>query len=176
MRFRVTCAGRAARLPTALLMHRLALLALMAALVAPRASAQEADDSTGFVNISPAVGVHYGQPLRLSIAAGGLFDLNGGRNDGVVAMAEMGQGGGELSLGYFQMLRFGQGFDVRVAGVRTSLDTWNAAPRATYVGVEGHVMFLVGIGGRVGWLRRISSSRGETRYENVLSLGASIGL
>jgi hypothetical protein len=37
-------------------------------------------------------------------------------------------------------------------------------------------MFLVGVGGRVGWLRRNSSSRGETRYENVLSVGASIGL
>ena len=147
----------------------------MVVLLAARAGAQEADDSTGFVNVSPAVGVHYGQPLRLSIAAGGLFDLNGGRNDGIVAMAEMGQGGGELSVGYFQMLRFGQGLDVRVAGIRTSLDTWNAAPRATYVGVEGHVMFLIGVGGRVGWFRRITSYSGEKGYENVLPLGASIG-
>ena len=103
-------------------MRRFALLAVLLLLLPSRAHAQDDDDSTRIVNVSPAVGFHYGQPLRLSIAAGGLFDLNGGRNDGIVAMAEMGQGGGELSIGYFQFLRFGRG---RTCGSR------RCAPRRT---------------------------------------------
>jgi hypothetical protein len=157
-------------------MRRFALLAVLIVVLPSRAHAQDTDDSTRIVNVSPAVGFHYGQPLRLSIAAGGLFDLNGGRNDGIVAMAEMGQGGGELSIGYFQFLRFGQGADLRLAALRTSADTWNAAPRTTYLGVEAHVMFLVGVGGRIGWLRRASARRSGSGDDTVLSLGASIGM
>src|SRR5690349_24115545 len=107
-------------------MRRLVLPALLV-LFLPLAAAAQAptpDDTTHFVHISPAVGVHYGTPLRLSIAAGGLFDFNGGRNVGVVAMAEMGQSGDQFSLGYFRLLRFGQGYDVRAAVLRTSDDPW----------------------------------------------------
>ena len=55
-----------------------------------------------YVRISPAIGIHYGVPLRLSLAAGGLFDFRGSHNDGVIAMGEMGQGGGAVSIGYFR--------------------------------------------------------------------------
>jgi hypothetical protein len=157
-------------------MHRFVLSALLVLCLPIIAAAQAStpDDTTHFVHISPAVGVHYGTPLRLSIAAGGLFDFNGGRNDGVVAMAEMGQSGGQFSLGYFRLLRFGQGYDVRAAVLRTSDDPWKAAESTTYLGVEGHLMFLVGVGGRAGWFRRVTAVRGD-RYENVGMFGVSIG-
>jgi hypothetical protein len=156
-------------------MHRLALPALLLIILPLCAGAQTtADDTSHFVRISPAVGVHYGTPLRLSVAAGGLFDFNGGRNDGVVAMGEMGQSGGQFSLGYFHLLRFGQGYDVRAAVLRTSDDPWKAAESTTYVGVEGHLMFLVGVGGRAGWFRRVTAANGS-RYDNVGMFGASIG-
>ena len=132
-------------------------------------------DTTHFVHISPAVGVHYGTPLRLSVAAGGLFDFNGGRNDGVIAMGEMGQRGGQVSVGYFRSLRFGQGYDLRAAVLRTADDPWNAAENATYLGVEGHLMLLVGVGGRAGWFRRVTAANGEKRYDNVGMFGVSIG-
>ena len=81
------------------------------------AAAQTPDDSTrGYVHISPAVGFAYGIPLKFSVSAGGLFDFRGPHNDGVIAMGEMGQGGGEVSIGYFRMMRFGQGFDVASQG------------------------------------------------------------
>jgi hypothetical protein len=168
-------AGRAARTTTALLMRRLAIPLLLVVLLPLRAAAQTPDDS-GYVHISPAVGIHYGTPLRLSVAAGGLFDFRGPHNDGVIAMAEMGQGGAEASIGYFRMIRFGQGFDIRLAGIRTSPDPRNAAPETTYLGAEAHLMFLLGVGGRVGFFRRASPYSGPNTYDNVGSFGVSIGL
>lgn len=156
-------------------MRRLAIPVLLVVMLNVRAAAQTPDDS-GYVKISPAVGLHYGTPLKLSVAAGGLFDFRGPHNDGVIAMAEMGQGGAEASVGYFRMIRFGQGFDVRFAGIRTSPDPRNAAPETTYLGAEAHLMFLLGVGGRVGWFHRVSPYTGEKTYDNLLSFGASIGL
>ena len=170
----VSSAGRAARTTTALLMRRFAF-ALLVVMLPLRAAAQTPDDS-GYVHISPAVGVHYGTPLRLSVAAGGLFDFRGPHNDGVIAMAEMGQGGAEVSIGYFRMIRFGQGFDVRLAGIRTGPDPRNAAPETTYLGAEAHLMFVLGVGGRIGFFRRASPYSGPNTYDNVGSFGVSIGL
>ena len=162
---------------TALLMRRLVILALMVVMLPQRAAAQaEEDTTTGYVHISPAVGFHWGTPLKLSVAAGGLFDFRGPHNDGVIAMAEMGQGGGAASIGYFRMIRFGQGFDVRLSGLRTGPDPRNAAPETTYLGTEAHLMFLLGVGGRIGWFHRVSPFSGEKTYDNVGSFGVSIGL
>ena len=158
-------------------MLRLAIAALLVVLIPLRAAAQTTeDDTTRYMHISPAVGVHYGVPLRLSVAAGGLFDFLGSPNDGVIAMAEIGQGGAEASIGYFRMMRFGQGFDVRLAGIRTGSNPWKAAPETTYLGAEAHLMFLLGIGGRVGYFRRASPYSGSNPYDNVASLGVSVGL
>ena len=162
-------------------MRRLAIPALLVALLPLRGTAQGAptstpDDTMRYVRISPAIGVHYGVPLRLSVAAGGLFDFRGSHNDGVIAMGEMGQGGGEVSVGYFRMIRFGQGFDVRLAGLRTGDDARNAAENSTYVGAEAHLMFLLGVGGRIGWFRRATAVSGSNSYDNVGSIGVSIGL
>jgi hypothetical protein len=156
-------------------MRRLAILFLLVAVLPLRAGAQTPDDS-GYVHISPAIGVHYGTPLRLSVAAGGLFDFRGSQNDGVIAMGEMGQGGAEASIGYFRMIRFGQGFDVRLAALRTGPDPRNASPETTYLGAEAHLMFLLGVGGRIGFFRRASPYSGAKVYDNVGSLGVSIGL
>ncbi|PYP80917.1 MAG: hypothetical protein DMD35_03685 [Gemmatimonadetes bacterium] len=157
-------------------MRRLALPALLVVMLPLRAAAQTPDDTTGYVHISPAVGFHYGVPLKISVAAGGLFDFRGPHDDGVIAMAEMGQGGGELSIGYFRMIRFGQGFDVRLAGLRTLPDPRSAAPETTYLGAEAHVMFLLGVGGRIGYFRRATPYSGPNTYDNVGSFRVSVGL
>lgn len=156
-------------------MRRLAIPVLLVVLLPLCARAQTPDDS-GYVKISPAVGVHYGTPLKWSVAAGGLFDFRGPHDDGVIAMAEMGQGGAEASVGYFRMIRFGQGFDFRLAGIRTGPDPRNAAPETTYLGAEAHLMFLLGVGGRVGWFHRASPYTGEKTYDDLVSFGVSIGL
>jgi len=158
-------------------MRRLAIAALLVVMLPLCAVAQSVEeDSTHYLNISPAVGFHYGVPLKLSVAAGGLFDFRGRYDDGIIAMGEMGQGGAEVSIGYFRMIRFGQGLDVRFAGLRTSSEPRNAAPETTYLGAEAHVMFLLGVGGRIGWFRRVSSYSGANTYDNVGSFGVSLGL
>ncbi len=157
-------------------MRRLAFAALLVVMLPLRAAAQTPDDTTGYLHISPAVGFHYGIPLKFSVAAGGLFDFRGRHDDGIIAMGEMGQGGAEASIGYFRMIRFGQGFDVRLAGIRTGPDPRSAAPETTYIGAEAHVMFLLGVGGRIGWFRRASPYVAPKTYDNVGSFRVSIGL
>ena len=160
-------------------MRRLAIPALLVVLMPLRAAAQTPEteeDTTRYLHISPAVGIHYGVPTRLSVGAGGLFDFLGRRDDGVIAMAEVGQGGAEASIGYFRMIRFGQGFDVRFAAIRTGTNPWKAAPETTYLGAEAHLMFLLGVGGRVGFFRRASPYTGPNPYDNVASLAVSLGL
>jgi hypothetical protein len=156
-------------------MHRLALSALLVALLPLRAVAQGTADTTQFVRISPAIGVHYGMPLKASLAAGGLFDFRGSRNDGVIVMAEPGQGGFELSAGYFRTQRFGQGYSLRLAGIRTGEKPWGTSVQTTYLGAEAHWMFLIGFGGRAGWFRRISANDASDPRDNLGTLGLSIG-
>ena len=64
---------------------------------------------------------------------------------------------------------------MRAAVLRTSDDPWKATESTTYVGVEGHLMFLVGVGGRAGWFRRATAVRGPNAHENIGMLGVSIG-
>jgi hypothetical protein len=157
-------------------MRRSVLLVILLASTASAVAAQATPTQEPGIHISPALGVHYGVPLRFSGAAGVLVDMNGNRNDGIVAMAELGQQGYEISAGYFRMQgRFGSGYSLRAAVVRTAEDPWNATRKTTYVGVEGHLMIAFGVGGRVGYLRRASRSQTDP-HENLASFGLSIGL
>ncbi len=126
-------------------------------------------------HISPAIGVHYSTPLRASVSLGFLMDRSGKKNDGLIAMAELGQEGGELSLGYFRMFGwFGSGYSLRGAVLRTADEPWNATEHTTYVGVELHGMLVFGVGGHVGFLRRTSRSSTDP-HETVVPVGVSIG-
>jgi hypothetical protein len=156
-------------------MRRLALSALLVALPSLRAAAQSSSDSAQFVRVSPALGIHYGVPMKLSVSAGGLFDLRGKRNDGVIAMLESGLGGMELSAGYFLRHRFGQGYSLRAAGIRTFEKPWNTSARTTYLGGEAHWMLLAGVGGRAGFFRRVSGSATDGLRDNLWTIGVSIG-
>jgi hypothetical protein len=156
-------------------MRRLALSALLVALLPLCAAAQKGSDSSQFVHVSPAIGIHYGVPMRLSISAGGLFDLRGKRNDGIIAMVEPGLGGTELSVGYFLRHRFGQGYSLRAAGIRTREKPWNTSARTTYLGGEAHWMLLAGVGGRAGFFRRVSGSAADGLRDNLWTIGVSIG-
>lgn len=125
--------------------------------------------------IFPAFGVHYGMPLRASAAVGILLDVDNRRNDGMIAMVEVGRQGEEVSAGYFRILsKFGTGFSVRGAVIRTGDDPWNASPSTTYVGGEVQWMLVFGVGGRAGYLRRASRSEADP-HENITSLRLSIG-
>ena len=156
-------------------MRRLVMCTLLLAAAAPAAArAQRASDSHSS-RLSPAFGVHYGTPMRFSISLGGAYDFDARGNDGVVALVEQGQHGNELSAGYFRMVgRFGSGFSLRGAVLRTSGEPWNADPHTTYVGGEAHLMVILGVGGRVGFMRRASRVSNGSR-DSIVTMGVSIG-
>ena len=123
----------------------------------------------------PAFGVHYGTPMRFSVSAGGALDMSERGNEGIIAVVEQGQHGNELSAGYYRMVgRFGSGFSLRAAVLRTSGEPWNANPHTTYVGAEAHLLVILGVGGRAGFLRRASKVANGSR-DNIVTLGLSIG-
>ena len=149
-----------------------ALLAAMF-LVSRSASAQREDATSS--RLVPAFGVHYGTPMRFSVSAGGALDLSDRRNEGVLALVEQGQHGNEVSAGYYRMIgRFGSGFSLRAAALRTSGEPWNADPHTTYVGAEAHLMVILGVGGRAGFMRRASKVVNGS-HDSIVTLGISLG-
>jgi len=153
---------------------RRALPFLLALVLLPAsAHAQRGDASSP--SLVPAFGVHYGTPMRFSVSAGGALDLADHGSEGVLALVEQGQHGNEISAGYYRMLgRFGSGFSLRAAVLRTGGEPWNANPHTTYVGAEAHLMVILGVGGRAGFMRRASSvSNGS--HDSIVTLGISIG-
>lgn len=149
------------------------LLSGLALLMPAGALAQRADSHGP--RLVPAFGLHYGTPMRFSVSAGGALGLNERGSAGVIALAEQGQHGSELSAGYYRMRgRFGSGFSLRGAVLRTGGEPWDANPHTTYVGAEAHLMVLLGVGGRVGFMRRASQlSTGS--HDSIVTLGVSVG-
>lgn len=155
-------------------MRRLVVPLLLAALLPSYAAAQRVSD-LGPSRLSAAYGLHYGMPLRFSVALGGTYDFDRRGDDGAIALVEQGQHGSELSAGYFHMLgQFGSGFSVRAAVLRTSGEPWNADPHTTYVGGEVNLQIILGVGGRAGIFRRASSTLNGT-HDSIVTLGLSIG-
>jgi len=157
-------------------MRRLAPFLLSLVVLFPAGARAQGGEDASSPRLVPAFGVHYGTPMRFSVSAGGALDLSGRGNEGVLALVEQGQHGNELSAGYYRSLgRFGSGFSLRAAVLRTSGEPWNANPHTTYVGAEAHLMVILGVGGRAGFMRRASHvSNGA--HDSIVTLGASIGL
>lgn len=156
-------------------MRRSLLSLALLATIPVRAAAQATSEPDITKGTSVAFGLHYGSPLRYSAAVGVLKDMSAHRNDGMIVMLEPGYQGNEVSAGYFRQLgHMGAGYSLRAAVVRTRDEPWNATPRTTYVGAEAHWMLIFGIGGRMGYLRRVNSSTDHSR-DNLASIGVSIG-
>ena len=156
-------------------MRRRAPFLVFVSLLPLCAAAQDATAVDASPRVSPAFGIHYGTPLRVSAAVGLLVDVSARRNDGLIVMAEAGQQGNELSAGYFRLVgHFGSGYSLRAALLRTANNPWNSSANTTYVGVEAHWMLVFGVGGRLGFLRRASRS-GFDPHDNLATVGISIG-
>ena len=126
--------------------------------------------------VSPSIGLHYGGPLRTSLALGLLVDVSEQRNESFVVAGEVGQQGNELSVGIQKMRgQFGSGYSLRAAALRTRDEPWKASPYTTYVGAEASLMIAFGVGGRVGYFRRITKQV-DTEHDNVMSFGTLIGI
>lgn len=160
-------------------MRRLAFLLLLALMTPLAASAQGDDPSASrrelSPRISPAFGLHYGSPLRLSGALGVIIDLDKKSLDGILLVAEPGQKGIEFSTGYLKMIgRFGSGVSIRASALHTYDDPWEANPRTTYLGGEVHWMVVLGVGGRAGLFKRASGTPGA--HDTLGTIGFSIGI
>jgi hypothetical protein len=148
--------------------------AVVALVLLPSAVRAQRGD-TPSPRLVPAFGVHYGTPMRFSVSAGGALDMSDRGNQGIVAVVEQGQHGNELSAGYYRMVgRFGSGFSLRAAVMRTSGEPWNANPHTTYVGAEAHLQVILGVGGRAGFMRRASRVVNGS-HDDIVTLGISIG-
>lgn len=157
-------------------MRRTAPLAALLLLLPLCVRAQERSSSSSGAHVWPGIGLHYGGPLRTSFALGLLIDVNEQRNASFLVTGEVGQQGNELSFGFLKMHgQFGSGFSLRAVGLRTHDEPWNASPNTTYVGTEAHLMIAFGVGGRVGYLRRVSKQV-DAEHDNVMSFGVSIGI
>jgi hypothetical protein len=156
-------------------MRRLAIPALLLALLPLCADAQRTRAADTAPHVSPAFGLHYGSALRLSAALGFIVDRSRTTDDGLIVLLEPGQGGTEVAAGYYKSLgRFGSAYSLRAAVIRTREEPWNATPRSTYVGAEGQFLFVLGVGVRAGVFRRASRSVGD-QHDNLATLSLTLG-
>jgi hypothetical protein len=157
-------------------MRRTTCLAALLLFVPAGARAQSGAGPGAPPLVSPSIGLHYGGPLRTSLALGLLVDVSEQRNESFVVAGEVGQQGNELSVGIQKMRgQFGSGYSLRAVALRTRDEPWKASPYTTYVGAEAHLMIAFGVGGRVGLLRRITKQV-DTEHDNVMSFGVLIGI
>jgi hypothetical protein len=157
-------------------MLRLLIPAVVLALLPSRAAAQQSEPRRDLSpHISPAFGLHYGNPARISAAFGILVDVDRRSHDGIIVLVEPGQKAAEASVGYLRMIGgFGSGFSVRAAVLRTGEAPWDANANSTYVGGELHWMVILGVGGRAGLFRRVAGAAGS--HDGIATLGFALGL
>ena len=157
-------------------MRRLLIPALFLVLTPPRAAAQQTEPPHDLSpHVTPAFGLHYGSPARISVALGIIVDVDKHSHDGILLLVEPGQKAAEASVGYLRMIgRFGSGVSVRASVLRTGDDPWEANSTSTYVGGELHWMLVLGAGGRAGLFRRVAGAPGS--HDGIATLGLSLGM
>lgn len=144
-------------------LHR-SLVAIAAGCVAFSVATASAQDpySQRFVNAGMVAGIHYGVPLKWSLALG--YVLPGDYNQWQpLTVAELGIGGWRAGLGAMKTTNeLGGGYIVRAGVLHTDTKVWRAPPQATYVGPEFEFMPIFAIGVRVGGFIRVDgkSDRG----------------
>lgn len=157
-------------------------LSLLLGLFLPLCAAAQQSDSTGrprpeplSPRVTPAIGIHYGSPMRISGALGVVVDLDRHSLDGILLVAEPGQKGIEYSVGYLRMIgHFGSGVSLRASVLHTFDDPWDADARTNYVGGEVHWMVALGVGGRAGLFKRVGNGTGS--HATLTTLGFAIGI
>jgi hypothetical protein len=156
-------------------MRRLLISAVLLAVLPLGAAAQQVEPHELSPRITPAFGLHYGNPARISAALGVIVDVDRRSRDGILVLVEPGQKAAEASIGYLRMIgRFGSGVSVRAAVLRTGDDPWDANANSTYVGAELHWMVILGAGGRAGLFRRVAGAPGA--HDGLATLGLALGM
>ena len=120
-------------------------------------------------------GVHYGAPLRWSVAVAAGVPLSprgGGGPVGFLA-AEPGLAGWRASAGYLRLTgNLGSAYALRASLLRTGRHPWRAPSSATFVGAEGQLMPIFVAGLRIGGFYRVGGAGGARR--GLLTLDVSL--
>jgi hypothetical protein len=108
-------------------------------------------------------GITYGAPLKLAVSYGGgfLYESNGGPDVCALAVAKVGFGGAQGSMGIgTSFAPWGTGVMVTGNVVRTFSAPLEATPRRTYVGASLHFWPAFALGGELGYLWRMGDEAG----------------
>lgn len=108
-------------------------------------------------------GITYGAPLKLAVSYGGgfLYESNGGPDVCALAVAKVGFGGAQGSMGIgTSFAPWGTGVMVTGNVLRTFSAPLEATARRTYVGASVHFWPAFALGGELGYLWRMGDEAG----------------
>ncbi|MBL0171398.1 MAG: hypothetical protein IPP90_11805 [Gemmatimonadaceae bacterium] len=110
-------------------------------------------------------GLTYGAPLKWALSYGGglLHESNSGPDVCTLAVAKVGLGGAQMSLGAgTSFAPWGSGIMVTGNVLRTFGAPLKATPRRTYVGASLHIWPALAIGGELGYYVRLGDAAGAS--------------
>jgi hypothetical protein len=144
----------------------------------PRTDRAAADDDGWHVEQCMA-GVTYGAPLKLALSYGMglLHESNTGPDVCALAVAKVGLGGAQGSLGMgTSFAPWGSGVMVTGNVLRTFGSPLKATPRRTYIGASLHLWPVLALGGELGYFVRMGDKAGEsTGGRRVIAWSAGFG-
>lgn len=165
-------------------MQRSLSVLLMLCVIGARAiGAQTASvtlDQTTHTGIFPGLGVHAGEPQKLSVAVGVVLreEWQSPRRDhsrAVALMVEPGLAAGRAALDYVEGFHtLGSGFGIGPSVLRTWRNPWVASPNTTYAGGEVMIWPIFHAGPRLGVYHSVSAN--EPRKPWLVSLDVGIGM
>jgi hypothetical protein len=137
-------------------------------------------DQTTHTGIFPGLGVHAGEPQKLSVAAGVVLreewqSPHRDHSRAVALMVEPGLAAGRAAFDYVEGFRtLGSGFGVGPSVLRTWRDPWVASPNTTYAGGELMIWPIFHAGPRIGVYHSVSANDPARQW--LVSLDVGVGM
>lgn len=149
------------------------------AAIAVRSDSVRAPSDDGWQLEQCMMGITYGAPLKLAVSYGGgfLHESNNGPDVCALAVAKLGIGGGQGSVGMgTSFAPWGTGVMLTGNVLRTFSAPLEASPRRTYVGASLHIWPAFALGGEIGYFWRMGDAPGESSAgKKIWSWSAGFG-
>ena len=161
-------------------MAAIGCLALSHRAVAQATDSTRTATATSRVGVFPALGIHVGEPQKLSAAVGLVIrdEWQSARRDhsrAVAVLVEPGLAAGRAALDWVEGFgTLGSGFAIGPSVLRTWDDPWVARANATYAGGELMIWPIFHAGPRLGVYHTTGSDQPGSRW--LLSVDAGIGM
>ena len=145
--------------------------------IAPRPDAPA--DTDAWHSEQCIAGFTYGAPLKWALSYGGglLHESNTGPDVCALAVAKIGIGGAQASIGAgTSFAPWGTGVMITGNVVRTFGAPLKATPRRTYVGASLHLWPVLALGGEIGYYVRLADADGaSTSGKHLVAWSAGFG-